>query len=192
MRHVRISRGIVETILRNSSLTNLHFVAGGLASEDEVVHNGRATIIWNLPGQMRAGGIARAGEAWRFRRQRGSDVGVTIMAGEQSLSTALASHSHIGNEIIRGCAGNATCSYAAVAVAVQNAAFVIDGYFIEVEKIAICRSATLLPDAGHALHGIVRRGVNGRPRLAAVIGGSDESVPFAWKAVGLVVAVHVG
>src|SRR5438105_4977383 len=105
---------------------------------------------------MRRRSIPRAGEAWRFRRQCDSRIGIIIIAGEQSFAAALTSDAHIGNEIICAGAGDAVYRYATVAVAVKDSAFVIYRNFIEVEQVAIFGAAALLPDAGHALHRIVR------------------------------------
>src|SRR5439155_24146642 len=52
-------------------------------------------------------------------------------------------------------------------------------------------AAPLLPDAGHALDGIVRRGVDRDPGPAPVIGRGDERVPDPRETVRLVVAGHV-
>src|SRR5439155_1073703 len=104
----------------------------------------------------------------------------------------LARHAHEGGEIFGRCPGDAPRADTAVAVSIQDSAFVIDRDFVEVEQVAVLVAAPLLPDAGHALDGIVRRGVDRDPGPAPVIGRGDERVPDPRETVRLVVAGHVG
>src|SRR5438067_13848265 len=53
-------------------------------------------------------------------------------------------------------------------------------------------ASALLPDAGHALNGIVCRSVDRRTGRAAIVGGGDERVPFAREAYRLLVACDIG
>src|SRR6266404_60451 len=49
-------------------------------------------------------------------------------------------------------------------------------------------AAALLPDAGLALHWIIWSGIDSRPGRAAVVGGGDKRIPFAWETRCLVIA----
>src|SRR5207248_5745436 len=71
----------------------------------------------------------------------------------------------------------------AIAVAVEDAAFVIDRDLIEIQQVAVAvfAAATLLPNAGMVLDGIVRRGVNRYPGAPLVVGGGDIGIPDALE-----------
>ena len=128
--------------------------------------------------------IARAREARRFRRH----WLCCVKTGEQALTSGLPRHAHEGDKVVGCRARNATQSHAAVAVSVESTPFVVHRDFVEIEQVSIIMAAALLPDAGFALNGIVGSGVNRHPGLAFVIGGGDESVPFAGETAGLIVA----
>ena len=123
---------------------------------------------------MRTSGIARAGEARRFRRHGGSCIGVGIVAGEQGLAAALPRHAHVGGEIVRRGASDTTLGHTTIAVAIKDAAFVIDGDLIKVEQVAVGVASALLPNTTHALDRIVRCCVYRGPSLATVVSSGDE------------------
>src|SRR6266480_4642546 len=52
-------------------------------------------------------------------------------------------------------------------------------------------TSALLPDAGHALNGIVRRSIDRNPTLSAIISSGDECVPFSGEAYCLVVTSDI-
>src|SRR2546423_12850360 len=52
-------------------------------------------------------------------------------------------------------------------------------------------AATLLPDTSHALHRIIRGGIDRRPSRTAIVGGGDERIPFARKTRCLVISGHI-
>jgi len=137
---------------------------------------------------MGTGGIARAGETRRFWRYWFG----CIKTGEQALTSRLARHAHEGDKIIGSCARDAAFGDAPVAVSVEDVPFIVHGDFVKIEQIAVLMAATLLPDARHALHGIVGCGVHRRPRRAAIVGGGDERVPFAGETYRLIVASDIG
>src|SRR5207237_10078666 len=85
-------------------------------------------------------------------------------------------------------AGDAGWGHAAIAGALEQPAFAVHGEFVKVEKVRVLMAAALLPDAGHALNGIVRGGVDRRPGHAGVVGGGDERIPFARETYRLVIA----
>src|SRR5712692_7524775 len=136
---------------------------------------------------MRSRRIARSREARRFRCYRFGGV----EASEQALAAGLPRHAHEGSNFLGSCACDAALGHTAVAVAIEHPAFGADGDFVKVEQIAVLMGATLLPDASHALNGIIRGGVDRGPSLAAVVGGRDERVPFARETNGLIVAGRV-
>ena len=104
----------------------------------------------------------------------------------------MARHAHESHKIVRRSPSDTTCGHTAIAVAIEHPAFAVHGDFVKVEKVTVLMAAALLPDAGHALNGIVRGGVDRRPGHAAVVGGGDERVPFAREAYRLVVARDIG
>src|SRR5207247_11362684 len=131
------------------------------------------------PRWMRSRWVARARKASGFRGCR--FIYVYVEAGENSLAAGLTRDAHVGCEIIRRRAGDTTLRDATVAVSIEHVAFVVHRDLIKVEQVAIIMAATLLPDAGHALNGIIGSGVNRRPRCASIVGGGDERIPFARK-----------
>src|SRR6202045_3579844 len=154
--------------------------------------NGGAAVIRNLPSQMRSRRIADTRKASGFRHLRRRSVSIGIVACEERLAARLTRHAHVSDEIIRCGACDATRRDAAVAVAIEDSAFVVDCDLIKIEQIPVLRASPLLPDPRHALNRIVRRGVDGPPGNAAVISSSDECIPFAWETICLVIAVNVG
>ena len=104
----------------------------------------------------------------------------------------MARDAHEGDEIVGCRAGDTAWGHAAIAVAIEHPAFAVHGDFVKVEKVTVLMAAALLPDAGHALNGIVRGGVDRRPGHAAVVGGGDERIPFAREAYRLVIARDIG
>src|SRR5437660_9118718 len=123
---------------------------------------------------MGSRGIARPGKAGRFWQRR--FVYVHVVALQNTLAAALTRDAHICGEIIGRRAGDTTLGHAAVAVAVKNVTFVIHCDLVKIKQVAIVMAATLLPDASHALNGIIRSGVYRRPRGAAIVGGGDERI----------------
>ena len=65
-------------------------------------------------------------------------------------------------------------SDATIAITEYNSASVIDGDFVEVEQISVRITAAAQPDTANALHGIVRRGIHDRPRVASIVSSRDE------------------
>src|SRR4029077_16707405 len=102
------------------------------------------------------------------------NVSVSVVAGEESLASRLARNAHVGDEVIRRATPDAIRCDTSVAVAVEDAALVVDGDFVEVGEIPVRMTSTLLPDAGPALNGIVRGRIDRRPCDAAVVGRSEE------------------
>src|SRR3981081_454486 len=141
---------------------------------------------------MRSGGIPCPRQTWRLRCTCYSCVRTCIIGGEQTLAARLTCHAHECDKIVSRSAGDTTFGHATVTVAIKHAAFVVDGDFVEVEKVAVQMAATLLPDARHALHRIIRGGVTRRPSHAAVVGGGYERVPFTGETYRLVVARDIG
>src|SRR5436309_15453607 len=123
---------------------------------------------------MGSGGITRAGQTRRFCRYWFG----CIKTGEQALTSRLARHAHEGDKIIGSCARDAAFGDAPVAVSVEDVPFIVHGDFVKIEQIAVLMTATLLPDARNALHGIVGCGVKRRPRCAAIDVCGDELVLF--------------
>src|SRR6266404_4318486 len=137
---------------------------------------------------MRTGRIARAGQTGSFRRC----WFYRIKIGEQGLAAGLPRHSHKCDKIIGRRAGDAARRYASVAVSVENASVVVHGDFVEIQKIAVLVTATLLPNAASALNRIVWRSVDGYPSLTFIISSGNEGIPFALETVCLVVTWLIG
>ena len=113
---------------------------------------------------------------------------------EQWFAAELACHAHESDKIVRWRrrgSSDAALTHTAVAIAVKHSAFIVGGDFIEIEKVTILGAAALLPDASHALNRIVRCCVDCRPGLPAVIGSSDERVPYSGETHCLIVARDV-
>src|SRR5436190_22338659 len=110
---------------------------------------------------MRTGRIARPGQTGSFRRCRFYWVKI----GEQGLAAGLPRHSHKRDKIVGCCACNAARRDASVAVPVENASMVVHSNFVEIQQIAVLVTATLLPNAGITLNGIIWRSVDRCPRL---------------------------
>src|SRR2546423_99900 len=91
---------------------------------------------------------------------------------------------------------NAAGGDAAVGVRDLYAALSVEGDVHEVEKVSVVRRAVADDRAGVAyraeLHGVVRRRVNGRPRLAAVVCGCDVEMPDGLKVFGVLVVAAGG
>src|SRR5437773_2210710 len=137
---------------------------------------------------MRTSRIARAGQARSFRRCWFYRVKI----GEQAPASRLPGNAHEGDEIIGGCAGDASLGHASVAVSVENASMIVHGDFVEIQQIAVIVAAALLPNAGRTLNRIVRRRVDRHPRLTFVVSRSDERVPLSRETAGLVIAWLIG
>src|SRR5438105_3368384 len=110
---------------------------------------------------MRSSGIARAGQAGGFRRD--GFGGTRIKRSQQWFAAELARDAHEGAKIVGSRAGDARPTPAAVAVAIEHTAFVVDRDLVKIQQVAIVMAATLLPDAGHALDGIIRGSVDRLP-----------------------------
>src|SRR5207237_5384365 len=76
---------------------------------------------------------------------------------------------------------------AAVGIADQHAADLVDGDVVEVEQVTAGIAAAAIPDAA-ALHWIRRCDVRSHPRLAGVVGRRDVEVPDAVEAARLVIS----
>src|SRR5436309_2338212 len=125
---------------------------------------------------MRSRGIACARKAgWLWCR---GFVYVYVVACENTLAARLARNAHEGVKIVSRRTGDAGPARTAVAVAIEHMAFVVDRDLVEVEQVAVLSAAALLPDAGHALDGIVGRGVDRCPRDTAVVSDGDERIRF--------------
>src|SRR5438067_13779059 len=76
----------------------------------------------------------------------------------------------------------------AIAVAIEHVAFGVDGDFVKVEQVAVATlaAATLLPNAGMVLNGIVGGGIDRDPGPALVVGRGDIDVPDSLKSPVLV------
>ncbi len=83
-----------------------------------------------------------------------------------------------GGGVLRG-VGDAGTG-AAIRIANQNAACIIDRDVVEIEKIAARIAAAAIPDAA-ALHRIRRRCIDRRPGSTGVISEGDIEVPYAEK-----------
>src|SRR6267378_7296911 len=170
-------------------LANLHFVTGSVSAEDQVIGDIGPAIVRCFPSKKRLRSASCAGEAGRLRRDRFG--GIRIERREYWFTAGLSRDAHVRGEVVRRGARDAACAYTTIAEAIERPALCVDGDFVEVEKIPVIMAATLLPDTGHALHWVVRRGIDRRPSLPVVVGSGDKGIPFAGEATGLVIARHV-
>src|SRR5882762_1244709 len=108
---------------------------------------------------MRGKRIAHTRKASRFRSHGGRRVRGAIHECEQASATRLTGDAHVSGEVIGSRARDTLLTNTAVAVAIKHAAAVIHRNLVEVEQVAFVMSAALLPDTGHILNRIVRRGV---------------------------------
>src|ERR1700730_6083520 len=78
--------------------------------------------------------------------------------------------------------GNASSSDAAVGVRSKDAAVLVHGNVIEVQKVSRSVGASSSLRTDHAeLYGVARRGIHSEPTAAAVVSGSDVAMPHAIK-----------
>src|SRR5207245_641210 len=110
-----ISRRIVETVLRDSRLTEQHFVAGRSPAKDLIVNNVCAAIVRHLPRQMCSERITRARETRRFRRECRGRVSGAVHEGEQISASGLPGYAHVSGEVIWSRACNTLLTHTAVA-----------------------------------------------------------------------------
>src|SRR5438034_8638681 len=89
---------------------------------------------------------------------------------------ALACDHVFGREVVRS-AIDAGGANAAIFVADENAAFLVNGSIEKVEQVAACSA---IANAA-ALDGIVWSDVLGRPGLTAIKRSSDVEIPYTWK-----------
>src|SRR5438067_1664990 len=101
-------------------------------------------------------------------------------------------HMHKRDKVVRSGPADAARTHTAVAVAVKDPAFFIDGDFIKIEKVAILCATPRLPDACQALNRVVRRRIDRRPGLTTIISRSDKCVPFAPETYRLIVTRDIG
>src|SRR5437879_10102113 len=132
---------------------------------------GGPAVVWRRPVYRgRSVLIGRASGLWRTRHSRYGRV----KGGEHTHSAALSRNHSLGGKIIRSAIDTGGAN-AAIFVADQDAAFLIDGGIVEVEEIA---AGTALTDTA-ALNRITGRDILSGPSLATVECSRDIQIPDA-------------
>src|SRR5207302_9922258 len=109
------------------------FTAGSCSTENLILGDVRTAIIRSFPTEVSSSHIALTRQTGRLRRHRPDCVRVRVITLEQTLAAGLTCDTHESDEIIRAGASDTFCADAAIAVAIENVAFVINGDFVKIE-----------------------------------------------------------
>src|ERR1700757_2677492 len=129
---------------------------------------------------MHAAPIARPGEARRFRYRRFYRIDQGRWVNDKRLAATLARHPHPRAAFVGGIITlNAGQAMTTVVIAIEHAAFVVDGDLVKIEQVAVSgfSAAAPLPGAGVVLNGIVGGGIGRDPGATFVVGRGDEDIP---------------
>src|SRR5882724_1203498 len=131
--------------------------------------------------------VARATKAGSFRKLCGGRISERILAGQQRLAAGLARDAHeCGEGVLRRIPN--TISHATIAIAEDDAAFVVHRHLVKVEKVAIFIATATLPYATDSLNRVIRCRIDNSPGIPAVVGSRNEQIPNAREGKAFIIA----